>query len=247
MTQQYYWNQENFEGLATLSAALREDSRLAALARYCDLREKGLRRQAFAELEAFLGMAGSWDALVQREAVSRILDLHWKTPQAHQFLADPLRTRFVEPVLNEWRAAEPMNSVPARHLALLRGDIELLREALRMNRRDDVLRTALAGILISFVDHATHHLVEGKFIGDEADAMAALAEAAAVLKDVSDPSSVRGLSEDVQDLSALLADWREYRKAPEASFPEWCRKRGRKHPWWNIVYYDGGAAYHASQ
>jgi hypothetical protein len=102
-----------------------------------------------------------------------------------------------------------------------------------MNPNDDQIRAMIAAQLIKFVDYATHHLVEGLFIGDEAEAEAALVEAAAVLKEVSDPSSVQPLS-----LSALLADWLEYRDAPQGSFPEWCHRRNRTHRWWSIVYYD---------
>ena len=84
---------------------------------------------------------------------------------------------------------EPDNPVPTRYLALLRDDRKLLYDALVMNPKDDQVRVMIAAQLIKFVDYATHHLVEGVFIGDEAEAEAALVEAAAMLKEVSDPSS----------------------------------------------------------
>ena len=161
-------------------------------------------------------------------------------PQAHWFLTEPLRKQFLESVLEEWRAAEPNNPVPTRYLALLCNDRTLLYNALVMNPKDDQVRAMIAAQLIKFVDYATHHLVEGSFIGDEAEAETALVEAAAVLKEVSDQSSVHLLNEEVQSLSALLADWREYRDAPQGSFPEWCYQRNRSHRWWSIVYYDQG-------
>ena len=68
----------------------------------------------------------------------------------------------------------------------------------------------------------------------------ALVEATAVLKEVSDPSSVQALNDAAQRLvgfSAFLADWREYRDAPQGNFPEWCYQRNRTHRWWFIVYY----------
>jgi hypothetical protein len=104
MGNQYYWNQKNFEGLTSLSLELRTDSRLERLARYCDLREKGLRRQALAQLRAFIEQTWSWDVTTRREAAIRILDAHWKMPQAHWFLTEPLRKQFLERVLEEWRA-----------------------------------------------------------------------------------------------------------------------------------------------
>jgi hypothetical protein len=237
MRKQYYWNRANFEGLISLSLELRTDSRLEGLARYCDLRQKGLRRQALVELRAFIEQARSWDVRARREATTRILDAHWKMPQAHWFLTEPLRTQFLERVLEEWRAVEPDNPVPTRYFALLCRDSKLLYDALVINPKDDQVRAMIAAQLIKFVDYATHHLAEGLFIGDEAAAEAALVEATAVLKEVSDPSSVQPLNDAAQSLSALLADWREYQDAPQGSFPEWCYQRIRTHSWWSIVYY----------
>jgi hypothetical protein len=238
MGNQYYWNQKNFEGLTSLSLELRTDSRLESLARYCDLRVKGLRPQALTELRAFIEQARFWDVTARREAATRILDAYWKVPQAHWFLTEPLRKQLLEAVLEEWRAAEPDNPIPTRYLALLCHDRRLLYDALGMNPKDDQVRAMIAAQLIKFVDYATHHLVEGSFIGDEAESDAALVEAAAVLKEVSDPSSVQPLNDEAQSLAALLADWREYRDAPQGSFPEWCHQRNRPHHWWSIVYYD---------
>jgi hypothetical protein len=78
-----YWNSPNFEGLKFLASTLRADPRLERLAAYCDLREQGLRRQAFAQLDAFLSEAASWDVPVQRALALQVLDVHWKTPRAH--------------------------------------------------------------------------------------------------------------------------------------------------------------------
>jgi hypothetical protein len=38
----HYWNKDNFEGLAAIAEDLRGDDFLAPIARYCDLRQKGL-------------------------------------------------------------------------------------------------------------------------------------------------------------------------------------------------------------
>lgn len=41
----YYWNRDNFESLLDLAKELRTVPELAHLADYCELREKGLRKQ----------------------------------------------------------------------------------------------------------------------------------------------------------------------------------------------------------
>lgn len=238
----HYWNRANFKGLEALSAELRADPPLEKLAAYCNLREKGLRREALTQLDDFLEEVRHLELPLQRALTLRVLDLHWKFPNAHQFLTVPLRKGFVERVLDEWRAADPEDPVPLRYLALLRRDHGLLDQALRVDPGDDRVRSALAGMLIGWVDDATHHLVEGRFLGDEAEASAALAKAAALLEGATDATSVSALKQDLEALAALLTDWEQYRPAPEGTFPDWCRARNREHAWWSIVYCEGRGA-----
>jgi len=233
----YYWNRANFEGLVSLAVALRADPRLEGLAAYCDLREKGLRRDAFVRLQAFLEQTQRLEVRVQRELALQVLEAHWKTPEAHHFLTVPLREKFLERVLEEWRASDINDPVPLRCLALLRWDRDLLEQALRADPKDACVRVALARLFIGAVDHATHHLVEGRFLGDEAEAFAALARAASLLDGVANSPSLSSMQQVVEQLNALLCDWRQYRQTPEGSFPDWCRARGRNHEWWSIVYY----------
>ncbi len=233
----HYWNRENFEGLLALAAALRTDARLEHLARYCELRERGLRRQAFAELDAFFANAKTWSPAVCRDVALTILELNRRTPEAHQFLSVPLQRKFIEPVLVAWRAEEPTNAIATRELGLFGRDQDTLRAALAMNPQDLEVRAAIVEALLQFVSYATHHLVEGLFIGDEADAASALDEAAALLEGGADVKAMRMLRKETEGLARLLADWLEYRKAPEGTFREWCDQRSRVHPWWGIFYY----------
>jgi hypothetical protein len=235
----HYWNRANFEELASLSSALRADARLEHLASYCELREKGLRRQAFAELRLFLDAVRAHEVPVQRQLALHVFEVHCQAKRAHQFMAEPLRKEFLERVLEEWRAAEPLDPIPTRTLALLMHDQGLLRQALDLNPKDDAVRASLAMLLLDFVDYATHHLSEGSFIGDEAEAADVLREAAAVLEGVSDPVTVSSLRGERESLAALLDDWRQYRQAPAGTFPDWCRARGRTYGWPTTVYYDG--------
>jgi uncharacterized membrane protein YccC len=238
----FYWNQDAFKGLSALAESLRSDSRLERLARYCELRERGLRRDAFEELNIFLSQVTEWDESVQRSVVSRLVELHLRVPEAHQFLSEPLRRRLVDPVLAKWRAAAPEDLAPRRQLGLLLMDPELLESSLGVAPNDDQVRAALVWLLIGDVEAATHHLSEGKFLGDEKEAFAKLRRASDLAREASDPVALAGPMRAIEDLQRLLADWREYQMAPEGCFPDWCRVRGRKHDWWTIVYYDDQTA-----
>jgi uncharacterized membrane protein YccC len=193
MGSNYYWNKDNFEGLLAVAAELRMDPHLEPLARYCELREKGLRKQALSMLDEFLEEAETWDTATARSLVVTILEVYWSRKAAHQFLTAPLQQRLIEPVLEEWCRAEPENPLPARHFALLRSDVVLLEAALRLDPDDQAVRATLARKHIAFVDYATHHLVEGCFIDDEAEASRALEEADKLLEVADDSVAVRQL------------------------------------------------------
>jgi hypothetical protein len=88
------------------------------------------------------------------------------------------------------------------------------------------------------VDHATHHLSEGRFIGSFDEAVSALDRAAELIETSTTPDFMRGLAAEVEECRTLLSDWQTYQSAPSGTFPEWCRQRGRNYAWRSIVYYD---------
>lgn len=108
----HHWNRDNLEGLAQLAAELRIDERLQDLARYCELRKRGLRAEAFEALDRFLSAMLVSSVEVQRELTLRVLNAHARTAAAHQFLSHPLRQRLLEPVLKAWCESEPDNVTP---------------------------------------------------------------------------------------------------------------------------------------
>jgi hypothetical protein len=232
----YYWNRANFVGLLDLATALREDSHLEGLARYCELRERGLRQQALAELDQFLQAAQLLDTGTRREVAAKIASLHIEHPETHQFLAHPLRTHFVEPELAAWSTACPDAAEPLSLLAVLRHDSDLLRRALALDPQNVQVRTALVTVLVRHVDFATHHLGESRFIGSEADALSALEEARDLLAGMPE-AAVGPLRREVTSLTELVHDWLSYRAAPEGTFRDWsddhCTSRG----WWSVAYY----------
>lgn len=234
----YYWNQDNFEGLDHLASALRSEPLLEPLARYCELRARGLRRKAFSALEEFLDTVRRQEIESQRAIALKVLGAHWCTPAVHQFLAHPLQHRFIEPVLLGWHKHDPLHPRPLAELALLRRDLELLERALQMNPADDRVRAAIVESLLRQVEFATHHLVEGEFIGSIVRTAAALDTAERVARDGNDPSRFEALVREVEDYRQLLDDWSEYSANPVGSFPAWCHARDRRREWPSIVYYD---------
>lgn len=240
----HYWNKSNFESLIQLAAQLRQTKELAGLADYCELREKGLRKQALASLRRFLDESAALAEERRLELAIYLLELHWGLPEAHQFLTHPLRDEFILPTLR--KAARPGNSA-FRNLALLQTQLgweeeerNALNLALQHDPSDIMVRRKLASMLLNEADFAMHHLHESCFIGSEDDCRTALDKAAALLEpSVADTDVFKFFVQEHDALFAKFDDWLEYKKtAQTTSFPDWCVSMGRDYDWSLTIYYD---------
>ena len=238
---EFYWNKPNFDGLRALADELASDADLAELAQYARLRERGLRKDAFTVLDAFLNAAKAWQPDRARNAAVRVLECHARTPEAHQFLAHPLLEQFIVPVLEEWMNADPDAVAPVRWLGWLRSDHSLLERALLGDPTDLPVRRRLIDLELSGVDYACHHLHEGHFLGELADAQEGIANARKWLRDAPSAAQLEDLASETEHYSQLLADWVEYKSSPRGSFVEWCQSRGRAYRWPTTVYYGTSA------
>jgi hypothetical protein len=223
----FYWNRGNFEDLTKLSEELDSHSNLAALANYCRLREKGLRRQAFSALEEFLSAARSFDSAAARSAAVTIMESNARVNRAHQFLTQPLVSRFLVPTLRSWMNDEPDASTPIRWLGMLLRDHELLERALSMCPEDTPVRSLLIERHLYDAWFATHHLNETTFLGSVDVAVTDLARARELITNAPDPDALAHLASRLHYFDALIADWKTYSENPTGSFPEWCAERGK--------------------
>jgi hypothetical protein len=235
------WNQHNFEGLLSIAAALAARDDLDHLSEYCRLREAGLRREAFAALNNFLACADTWKSEKSQDAVNTILTLHYRTPACHQFLTQPLLSRFVYPALERWSEDEPESIAPVRWQAMLHRDPDLLTKVLAADPSDIAIRRMLIERQLSSVDYATHHLNEGLFIGELDEALEDLRRATDLIKGAPDREPLSDLDREARQYGQMLFDWQAYKARPVGSFPEWCAARGRDYHWSIAVYYGEGA------
>jgi hypothetical protein len=233
----YYWNQDNFEGLRELAGALKADARLAGLARYCTLRERGLRREAFTALDRFLAETTRWEPQEARGRALAILELHLHSPRVHQFLSQPLRRRFLLPVLESWLEEGGAPAVAIRWLGVLRPDLSLVERALEMDPGDVVARRRLVTHHLRSAEFAMHHLDESRFIGSESETRDDLERAGTLLARAPGEQELSALAEEHSGLVRMLEDRLAFQATGAASFPDWCRARGREYSWPRKVYY----------
>ncbi len=234
----HYWNKGNFQGLEQIADNFANDPDLAVISQYCALRAKGLRAQALDEARRFVAAAGEWPTNRRRSAADRVLSVWHENPQVHQLLPHPLVHNFLRPTLEEWIEESPQSAIPLRWLGMITSDRAMLEKALARDEKDDIARIQLIRHFLNDVDYATHHLVEGTFIGSEAQAQSDLDSARRLIDALDHRDAAEGYGSWCDQLQRLLDDWAEYRREPNGSFPDWCKQQGRDYEWPTIVYYD---------
>lgn len=233
----HYWNKANFQGLLAVADCLEARPELKLLANYCRYREQGLRRAAFAELEAFLAASRCFGSTTARSAAVEVLEANMRISGAHQFMTQPLIARFLMPTLKAWMEEDAEANLPVRWLGMLDRDAELLNRALVACPEDMPVRKILIDFALGWVDHATHHLDESVFLGSPEEASSALARAKALITEAPEPGKLGYLNDEVRYFECLVADWQAYAQAPEGSFSQWCSERGRNYEMPAKFYY----------
>jgi len=155
----HYWNKDNFEGLAAIAEDLRGDDFHTPIARYCDLRQQGLRKPALLVLHEFVSASKAWSFQDRRTTADRLLLMWQNHPFVHQLLPQPLIEGFVRLTLREWSDDEPDSAEALRWTGVVFGDRLALERALLIEPRDDIARRTLITAPLNDVDYATRHLI----------------------------------------------------------------------------------------
>lgn len=232
----HYWNRTNFEGLRAIAQSLADNVELADFAGYCEMRYRGLRRQAMDRLSAFIKRAATWVSPDQRRFANWICEVQSRNPGVHWLVADPLE-RWLVSVLKEWAAEDP-SALPRRWLGLLTLDTTFYEQALRADPADDFSRTKLFDALVGEVEFSTHHIPEG-FIGDPKAILQTAAQAEGLLEGLRQLSAQNAAREDLAQAKQKVLDWVEFKSAHSSqTFEEWCTAT-RGYTWSAVtrVYY----------
>jgi hypothetical protein len=103
---------------------------LALIASYCINREKGLKKQANADVLAFIAATQQLDISTQRAIALELTELFFFT--SFQLFSTPL-LRYFGALMQDWALAEPNNDVPLCWLAYLSQDRDYYARAFAIN------------------------------------------------------------------------------------------------------------------
>lgn len=233
-----YWNRSNFSGLKEVGDSYFGRDGYDGFARYCLLREQGLKKGALSALTEFIGQAQQWPVERQREVVEELCLLRLSLPEVHQLLPQPLIV-FLQRVLEQWRTDQPALAEPFRWSGLVCGDVDFFEEAIKRDPNDALSLGRLAQASLDEVAHLTHHLCESLFIGSEENAVAALGTAAQYILRMPVTEARQALQQQSAYYRALLEAWLRYKSGGNAvGFPDWCRQQNLSFKFSCVVYYD---------
>ena len=152
----HYWRQDSFDTLEHIQKRFAGIPELSDYVRYIELLAKGLRKEALKHIEDLVSTLRALSAEQQRHFAS-LLCRETDAETGHRLVPDPLRRRFVQPVIEEWKRVEPDNPEPLRWTGILD---DLIR-AVQLDPSCDLTRRRLILRILGFVGYSTHELPAG--------------------------------------------------------------------------------------
>lgn len=238
----YFWNQENFEGLASIAKGLKSEEHFALFAEYCRLKELGLKKQAVAAIKDYVSYLSELDLQTQQNICVRLTELAFWNSDIHQLLSHPIQV-YITDILTNWCSqGEP--EAPYTWLGYMSGDDLHFLRSLQFNPNDQVALYRLARSAVDSVDFQLHHVSESIFLGEEKDAINSLAQAKDFFGRMEDSKFKDYLTQEISDSEALLNDWLSYQQQVKSAditsmtFPKWCDLNNKGCAFSQPFYYD---------
>ena len=152
----FSWRGNSFATLRKIKERVATYPELSNYVSYLDLLERGLRKEALKHLEDLLSILGSLPVEKKRSFAS-LLCRETNVESSHRLIPEPLHRRFISPVIQEWKRAEPQNPEPFRWTS----DLSDLVHAVELDKSCDQTRRRLILRILGYVGVSTHELPAG--------------------------------------------------------------------------------------
>lgn len=214
--------------LSDVARAQRPSYDIASFLQFVNQAERGRQREANQALESFIKQAERWSAERRRDFAAWLLGIVEGLPDAHEVLAAPLRTRFLQPVLMGWRTALPEDIRPYRWMGLFLetpDQLDNLRAAIRLGGQQEqrAMLKLVHKALYAFW-YNQHHM-PAEYMGDPAKDLVLAQEAEGLIAQVKERRVREGLRRDMDVCIQNMRDWSAFTDSGELDFDQWRRRR----------------------
>ncbi|MBW0178067.1 hypothetical protein [Sediminibacterium sp.] len=219
---------EQNQALLTVGNAALKNPAWVDYANYCFDREKGLRKQAFHQLDNFLKSTDSWTEERKKEFVQFLFPF-METVQDADYGPFPqlLSEQLVKPVLEKWCETEKTDARPFRWFGTYYRSEEYLFKALDIDPADDIARKIILKNWTDSINYSLHHLPE-YYIGDPIEDIQ-LAEKIKIQIDQLATASQREHWVNILEADMeLVRNYIEWQTSGHKNFAEWGLENKKK-------------------
>ncbi|MGE7218526.1 hypothetical protein ACQKJC_18665 [Priestia koreensis] len=210
--------------------------------KFCQLKEKGLRKESFSYLSSFINEETGWEDKKREHFARWLFGLFEGSDHIHHLLVYPLEENVLKPILNTWMKKDPKDSRPFRWYGLFlqtENRIEYLNKAIKLGGKSEQLALLkLINLHFDSLWFSFHHLSEDLYLGNVAEDLILIATLQLLNNNVECPQTRKTVETDINYYRELLNDWMAFESEQENDFVQWCKNRGKDYPWTTAYYYE---------
>lgn len=203
---------------------------------FCELKRRGLRKQALAAMTPFLETVETWDFDQRQEFVAWLYTHDESSDQndSYNIFVYSLVTNVLQPTLHEWKRRFPDDPRPYRWLQ------EYEQAFVLGGLSEQIAVQALMDRKIFALWFAFHHINEDLYLGEVEEDKGIIIEARQLNQSVLSEEKQAEYEAELSYYSDLLTDWVTYTqtKSKDESFFDWCERYERNDPFTKSYYYE---------
>jgi len=167
------------------------NSNYGLFSEYCDLLNKGLRKEALKHLNSFIELTNNWDYKGRTTFCNFLFSLSQTDNDLDIVLSRNLNEKLIKPTLIEMTLSEPNNYLPFKWYGEYFNNTLFLKKAYNLKPEDKSIRILLLNRLENDLSLSTHHLPD-TYLGDYLEDISNINLAFSILSSIEDKSLVEG-------------------------------------------------------
>lgn len=230
-------NEQN-TALLNIAHLAKQNEAWQAYANYCTLREQGLRKASFEQLNTFMKQSKEWSLEQQIDFVEFLFPLIDVMPDVEAgAMPQPLSQQLLQPTLQAWCAVEETDSAPFRWYGTYYRDMDSLIKAIAINPADDAARAKLINWKMDVLYYSIHHMPEG-YLGNPEEDLVFAEEIRALIHGFTNKEKIDFWTRDLEDDLELTRNYIAWKASGHANLKQWGEENNK------LVTYGIGRVYY---